>query len=318
MPSDHPCPGSPSLLCRDLDLPQQVAIWFVRRAFHDGTEATERTARKVFGAAAMETALGALEVLVDCLHRSPLDTGPVHPLRERVQSTEEYDLLTALAASQHAGAEAAQRLALCWGWPAAIDVERVPESLAAFAARLEHAGQRLPAPQGRRLLGCAATDSIAGLDCRERALVDGMRLWVRCVKEREPALPALEALLQEHRLGTAARSLDAILTNTATAATRQVDVRCPGCTGLAADEARIVLAVAAAQRRQQALAFELLAAWLAPAAVRLTLPAVEGLAASLAAAFHRLPLRGWRFPELASPAAATAPPAGTPHKALLH
>jgi hypothetical protein len=52
------------------------------------------------------------------------------------------------------------------------------------------------------------------------------------------------------------------------------------------------------QREQRALAFELLASWLQPAAVRLTLPAVEGLAIGLAGACHRLPLRDWRFPEL--------------------
>jgi len=295
--ADHP-PGLPSLRCRDLNLPQQICIWFIRRAYHAGVEATERTATKVFGPPAMGEALTALDALVDALHRSPLEVPPVHALRAPVQSKEEFDLLTAFAVSQHAGAAAGRALAARWGWPAAVDNVEVEHAVSGFAAFLDRAAQRLPPPQGRPPLACAGADSTADLDPRERSLVRAIRVWVRCVKRREPPHEAVDALLREQGLSTGGRSLNAILTNTATAATRHVDVRCPGCPGLAPDEARIVHAVSAMQRNQQELAFELLASWLQPAAVRLTLPAVEGLAVGLAGACHRLPLRDWRFPEL--------------------
>lgn len=38
----HP-PALPSLRCRDLKLPRPICIWFVRRTYHAGVEATERT-----------------------------------------------------------------------------------------------------------------------------------------------------------------------------------------------------------------------------------------------------------------------------------
>jgi len=131
------------LLCRHLTLAQQVAIWFVRRAFDAGVEATERTARKVFRSQFVEQALDTLAALTEALHQSPLDTPPVHPLRDRTLAHEEFDLLTVLAVVQHAHGSSVGMIER-WGWPAASDAGRVIEMLTKLATHFDDAGHRLP------------------------------------------------------------------------------------------------------------------------------------------------------------------------------
>jgi hypothetical protein len=299
-----------SLLCRHLTLAQQVAIWFVRRAFDAGVEATERTARKVFRSQPVEQALDTLDALTEALHQSPLDTPPVHPLRDRMLTHEEFDLLTVLAVVQHAHDSAAGMIER-WGWPAASDVGRVSEMLTKLATHFDDAGHRLPCPRSRPVMAATAVDTVAPLDGRERLLIEGIRLWVQLAERGEAPLPRLDSLMHSAGLG-GAPALDAILTHTSSAATRPLDVRHRGCTGLSADEARIVHAISSAQRRRRETVFELLSSWLQPAAVRATLPAVEAIAGTLAASRHRLPLRDWHFPETAGQAVcpAFAPPSG--------
>lgn len=309
-----PAPA-PSLHCRHLTLAQQVAIWFIRRAFDAGIEATERTARKVFLAQPVAQALCPLAELVDALHRSPLDTPPVHPLRDKLMAHEEYDLLTALALVQHARGSAAG-IVERWGWPAAGDAGRVGNALTCIATQLNGAGHRMPCPRSRPVMAAAAVDATQHLDARERLLVDAVRLWVQLAERGEPALPQLDALLRQAGVGPAAMALDAILTHTLSAAVRALDIRHLGCAGLSGDEARIVHAVSCVQRRRRDTAFELLSSWLRPSAVRAALPAVDGIAEALTAAHHRLPLRSWRFAETAGQS--HWPDSAAVHSATMH
>lgn len=303
-----PTDSTPSLHCRHLTLAQQVAIWFVRRAFDAGVEATERTARKVFRTQPIEQALRPLVDLVDALHQCPLETPPVHPLRERMLANEEFDLLTAYALVQHAPGTAGDMVER-WGWPAAGDTGRVREALTKLATHLDDAGHRMPCPRARPVMAAAAVDTMAPLDARERLLVEGMRLWVQLAERGEAPLPRLERLFRDTGLGAGAPGLDTILTHTLNAAIRPLDVRHLGCSGLSPDEARIVHAISSVQRRQRETVFELLSSWLPPSAVRATLPIIEDIGGALAAARHRLPLRGWRFPETEG---RSAWPAGVP------
>jgi hypothetical protein len=153
------------------------------------------------------------------------------------------------------------------------------------------------------------------LDPREHLIVHGARRWVACVRAHEDELRELEGLFEPHFSCEAAPALAAVMRNVSIAAVREIDVRCPRCDGLSPDEARLVDAVARSQRCEREAVFELLAAWLEPAAIRLTLPAVEGLARALTTVSHRLPLREWRLPEGSSASALTAP---RPRTARLH
>jgi len=291
-------PDIPPLSCRTLALPEQIAVWLLRRAFQAGVDATSRSARQVFGPARMSLAMQALDGVVTALHRSPLDVPPVHSLDDPTLSREEFDLLTALARAQHAGSAEAETLVARWGWPTAGDDERLARAVDELGALMAHAGQMLPPPHSRPGLATAEVLETAGLDPRERLLVDGIRLWVRCLIHRREAQPQVAALLGARGLAAAALPLHAVLTHTSVAATRSIDVRCRRCPHLSPDEARVLHGVSAVQRDQATPGFELLSSWLPPTAVRLTLPALQGIGRALAAAGHRLPLREWRFPEL--------------------
>ncbi|MGK0169872.1 MAG: hypothetical protein ACI9W2_001595 [Gammaproteobacteria bacterium] len=285
------------LSCKTLSLPQQVAVWFVRRGYGAGLDATERTARKVFGESVMPSALGALRTVLEALHRSPLDHAPVHSLRDSHLSGEEFDLLTALAVVQHDGR--VEETVMQWGWPKATDIHLLDQCVTDFALHLANAKQVLPPPNFRSGVACAAVLFTEELDSREQLLLNGVRTWVKAAKNHESGLSAITALFEQQGLKAAAPALNAILTNTVAAAIRPVDVRCSPCWGgLSPDEARILHGVSASQRELQGTVVKLLSSWLQPSAIRLTAPAVEGVGLALTAAFHRLPLRSWSFPEL--------------------
>ena len=72
--------------------------------------------------------------------------------------------------------------------------------------------------------------------------------------------------------------IDDIFQALAAAALRQIDLRCPHCAYLSADEALLLGAVAASQRRQHGIAWAALCALLPPAAARGALPALVSLA----------------------------------------
>ncbi len=286
-----------SLRCRDLVLSEQIVVWFVRRAFNSGVEATRRTALKVFGDEAAPDAMQVLDALAGVLHRSPLgDTSLVGPLRDASLTACEFDLLTAVARTQEAGRAAS--VTRHWGWQAAADTRCMEEALAAFARLLAVSGHVLPSSRLRPILTADDTWTTDALDCRERLLVESIRIWVARQTEGKSAAIEITRLLAPFNLCAAAPPLDAILSNTCRAATRCVDVRCRGCRGLSPDEARVLHSISCLQREAPETAFDLLASWLRPEAARASLYLAKDIARILSATMHRLPLRSWRFPEL--------------------
>ena len=286
-----------SLRCRDLVLSEQIVVWFVRRAFNSGVEATRRTALKVFGDEAVQGAMQALEALADILHRSPLEEVPlVGPLRDASLTTCEFDLLTAVARAQEAGCAAS--VVEHWGWQASADTRCVERALAVFAHRLAASGHVLPRSRMRPILTADDIWTTDALDRRERLLVESIRVWVAGQIQGKADAMEVARLLAPAHLCAAAPPLDAILSNTCRAATRCVDVRCRECRGLSPDEARILHSISCLQREASETAFELLASWLQPEAARASVYLAKDIARILSTTMHRLPLRAWRFPEL--------------------
>ena len=285
-----------SLRCRDLVLPQQIVVWFVRRTFHAGVEATERTARKVFGEGSAQRAMQAVEALAGILHRSPLEAPLVGPLRDASLSACEFDLLTAIARAQETGR--ATSVVKHWGWQCAADTRGVEEALSVFAHLLADSNQMLPRSRMRPILTADDIWITGALDSRERLLVESIRVWVgRHVQGRDGARE-VAGILKPLDLCAVATPLGAILRGTCHAAIRCVDVRCRECGTLSPDEARLLHSVSSLQRGASEVAFELLASWLHPLAARSILCRADDIARVLSANMHRLPLRAWRFPEL--------------------
>ena len=72
--------------------------------------------------------------------------------------------------------------------------------------------------------------------------------------------------------------IDDVFQALAAAALRQIDLRCPHCAFVSPDEALLLGAVAASQRKQHAIAWSALCALLPPAAARGALPSLIALA----------------------------------------
>jgi hypothetical protein len=132
----------------------------------------------------------------------------------------------------------------------------------------------------------------------EVLLLHAIRLWVVSIRLQRCSHERIARHFAEHGVPDAAASLHAILHHTAVAAARQVDVRCPPCRLLSPDEARLLHAVAGAQRSDRSAAFETISAWLPLAAARLMLQSVAGLAEALRRAGVALPPRSWDFDRL--------------------
>ena len=297
MEAAHSAFAAHSLRCRDLVLSEQIVVWFVRRAFNSGVEATRRTALKVFGDETVEGAMHALDALAGILHRSPLEEGPlVGALRDASLSACEFDLLTALARAQEAGRAAS--VVDHWGWQAAADTRCLEHALAVFAHLLAGSGHVLPRSRMRPILSADDIWTTGALDRRERLLVESIRVWVAQQIQGKADPTGVAGLLAPVNLCAAAPPLGAILSNTCRAATRCVDVRCRECRSLSPDEARILHSISCLQRDASETAFDLLANWLRPEAARASLYLAKDIARILSATMHRLPLRSWRFPEL--------------------
>ena len=310
-------PPRAPLPCRDLLLPEQIVLWLIRTAVNKDLPSCCGTLKQVFGIEYLPRALTALDALRRAAHESPLDEVPILPLIEPTLSLEEADLMTAIAAAQ--APQPTTHFAERWGWPSHDQFDEVVQAIVEFAGLLANAGKRMTVSPTRGSLAAQGVTKVSELDCRERTIVAAVRRWVQATKDKgTDARAAIAEVLNPVRLNGGAIALDTILRNTSVTATRYVNVRCPACEGLADDEARLLHATSAVQRPgNEHIAFELLANWMKPAAVRLTMPAVLGLARTLVAEQHRLPLRYWCFPEL-NPGASIPGVAAAPALTTLH
>jgi hypothetical protein len=129
----------------------------------------------------------------------------------------------------------------------------------------------------------------AELDFPGQFLLWGMRAWLAARRRNEAGgFSAYRCLAGEGFLKAgvpqAMELIDDVFQALATAAIRQIDLRCPHCAFVSPDEALLLGAVAASQRKQHAVAWAALTALLPPAAARGALPSLISLAVLLHAA----------------------------------
>jgi len=129
----------------------------------------------------------------------------------------------------------------------------------------------------------------AELDFPGQFLLWGMRAWLAARRRNESgAFGAYRSLAGEGFLKAgvpqAMELIDDVFQALAAAAIRQIDLRCPHCAFVSPDEALLLGAVAASQRKQHGVSWSALTALLPPAAARGALPALISLAILLQAA----------------------------------
>jgi hypothetical protein len=304
----------------DLSLSQQIVTWSLRRyAAGDGrAEVLAPMFRRIFGLAGIEEALTAFACLMVGLEHRGRHPIRIEPLTASRLSADEACVLRLMAAQQRGDDDTATAVASWLVHAPAIEglleaSQRLASALAARQHLLEETAEDRP-PANVPLL--QPTKAVAELDEGEALLLRGIRLWVDRFKRRECGLWDLNRHFVAHGLGEATPSLHGILFNSSVATTRPLDVRCARCPSLSPDEARLLHAVACLQAGDEPTAQTVLANWLPPAAVRLTIEAVRGLAATFTAEHVRLPQRRWRFPELTEPRLAYAAPAARPEGRL--
>ncbi len=313
----------------DLVLAEQIVIWTLRRyrAGGERLEGLAGTFRQVFGLGGVECALAAAGLLIGALerHSRRTESRPRHVAVEEsgaandsgihrlYLSHTELSVLRLIAAAQRSDSLTAAAVAAWLVRPAGQ--RRMLDGARAFAACLTDAGQQLPAeaegvvqpaPPRGAVLGSAyqATD----LQPDEKLVLVAMRLWVRRAMQNECGGPVLYRHLADHGAAEAAPGLHGMLYNLGTAARRPIDMRCPNCTGLSPDEARLIHALASAQAARDDAVLDVMLELLAPAAARLTVEPARGAARALAISGVALPLRDWDFATLALEAAPSAEP----------
>lgn len=152
----------------------------------------------------------------------------------------------------------------------------------------------------------------------EQIVLGATRLWVARHRRGAPAQPALNRFFAFWNAEAAAASHHTLMRHSALAANRAIAIHDVDCSCLSKDEERLVHAVAYVQRRCARQAARILEVWLPPAAVRLTLPALQGLGQALAERSYCVPMRTWNVKAMTT---ATDPwwyAATTPTSVLVH
>lgn len=112
-----------------------------------------------------------------------------------------------------------------------------------------------------------------------------MRAWLAAHRESKDCANAYRGIAGEGFLRAGVPQgmalIDDIFSALAAAALRAVDVRCPRCAYVSPDEALLLGAVAASQRKQHGVAWSALTRLLPPAAARVALPSLISLAVLL-------------------------------------
>lgn len=125
----------------------------------------------------------------------------------------------------------------------------------------------------------------AELDTAGQFLLWGMRTWLLAYRQSQDQPSAYRGIAGEGflRAGVphAMQLIDDIFSALAAAALREIDVRCPRCAFVSPDEALLLGAVAASQRKQHGIAWSALTQLLPPAAARAALPSLISLAVLL-------------------------------------
>lgn len=170
--------------------------------------------------------------------------------------------------------------------------------------------QRQPCPTDAALPRPAyeADTPLERLDTAELLLVTTQRLWLANFVEPGAGHPSWSGGCRAAGLAAAtAQAFDAFWRLVAAAPRRGLDLRCPRCPRLGADEGRFLQAVQALQSGQDPAARAILADWLPPAGLRLALLPLLEVAMALLDAGLALPDR-LRLPALPPGSITTACP----------
>ncbi|MEZ5833187.1 MAG: hypothetical protein R3D05_18595 [Dongiaceae bacterium] len=120
------------------------------------------------------------------------------------------------------------------------------------------------------------------LDFAGQFLLWGMRAWLLAFRQGNDRPSAYRGIAGEGFLRAGVPRgidlIDDIFSALAVAALRAIDVRCPHCAYVSPDEALLLGAVAASQRKQHGVAWSALSCLLPPAAARGALPSLISLA----------------------------------------
>lgn len=128
------------------------------------------------------------------------------------------------------------------------------------------------------------------LDFPARFLLWGMRTWLmahrqECGQQDRGRVSVYRGIAGEAFLRAGVPQglelIDDVFSALAVAALRSIDLRCQGCVFVSPDEALLLGAVAASQRKQHGTAWAALTALLPPAAARAALPSLIALATLL-------------------------------------
>jgi len=123
------------------------------------------------------------------------------------------------------------------------------------------------------------------LDFAGQFLLWGIRAWLLAFRQGKDRPSAYRGIAGEGFLRAGVPQgmdlIDDIFSALATAALREIDVRCPRCAYVSPDEALLLGAVAASQRKQHGIAWSALTRLLPPAAARGALPSLISLAVLL-------------------------------------
>jgi hypothetical protein len=145
----------------------------------------------------------------------------------------------------------------------------------------------------------AASQAMQDLEAGERVVAEGLRYAAHAVAQGREAIPELETALRHNGYFDCAPALMAVIRIIANAARRPVAIHQRCCPQISADEGRLVQIVALMQRQDERGSGRHLGALLPEAAARMALHPLKGLALGLLGGNTVLPLRDWRFREIA-------------------
>jgi hypothetical protein len=154
---------------------------------------------------------------------------------------------------------------------------------------------------------------VAALRTAELLVITTLRLWVAPLRDPGRDHPDWRGGLEAAGLAAgAAAAFDTLMRILAGCARQRLDVRCPRCPELGADEARCQQLTRALQADRWQVAGAILDLWLPPAAARMAMVPAAGLARALADSGLFIPP-----PPLAGPPAAAVPHACADRGVLL-
>ena len=123
------------------------------------------------------------------------------------------------------------------------------------------------------------------LDFAGQFLLWGMRAWLLAYRQGKDRANGYRGIAGEGFLRAGVPQgmtlIDDVFSVLAVAALRDIDVRCPRCAYVSPDEALLLGAVGASQRKQHGIAWSALTRLLPPAAARAALPSLISLAVLL-------------------------------------